>query len=145
MFKHSGDYETQITIDNVVHGKGREADFTAMPHAIFTEPQMSGVGKTEQELRDDDTEYVVGEQSIPGTPMGRAKKLDHGFVKVLAAPEGEILGCHMLGYEASTLIHEVVVAMRSAGGHVEDVTGIIHAHPALNKAVEYAFGDAASR
>ncbi|WP_340098889.1 dihydrolipoyl dehydrogenase [Salinibaculum salinum] len=142
MFKHSGDYETQVTIDNVVHGGNSEADFTAMPHAIFTEPQMSGVGKTEQELRDSDTEYVVGRQSLPETPMGRAKKLEHGFVKVLAAPDGEILGCHMLGYEASTMIHEVVVAMRSAGGTVDDVTGIIHAHPTLNKAVQYAFEDA---
>jgi dihydrolipoamide dehydrogenase len=100
---------------------------------------MSSVGKTEPELREEDAEYVVGRQSIPETPMGRDEKLDHGFVKVLAAPDGEILGCHILGYEASMMIHEVVVAMRSAGGHVEDVTGIIHAHPTLNKAVQYAF------
>jgi mycothione reductase len=141
MFKHSGDYETQVTVDNVVHGADSEADLAAMPHAIFTEPQMAGVGKTEGELRDSDTEYVVGRQSLPETPMGRAKKLDHGFVKVLAAPDGEILGCHMLGHEASTMIHEAVVAMRSAGGTVDDVTGVIHAHPALNKAVQYAFED----
>ncbi|MFC7074080.1 dihydrolipoyl dehydrogenase family protein [Halovenus rubra] len=141
MFKHSGDYETQVTIENVVNGGNRTADFDAMPHAIFTEPQMAGVGKTEQQLREDGTEYVVGRQSLPDTPMGRAKKLDEGFVKVLAAPDGEILGCHMLGYEASTMIHEVVVAMRSAGGTVGDVTNIIHAHPTLNKAVQYAFED----
>jgi mycothione reductase len=143
MFKHSGDYETQVTIENVVHGGTRTADFDAMPHAIFTEPQMSGVGKTETQLREAGTEYVVGRQSLPDTPMGRAKKLEEGFVKVLATPDGEILGCHMLGYEASTMIHEVVVAMRSASGTVSDVTGIIHAHPALNKAVQYAFEDVA--
>jgi mycothione reductase len=143
MFKHSGDYETQVTIDNVVHGRDRAADFTAMPHAIFTEPQMAGVGKTEDELRAEGREYVVGREDLPGTPMGRAKKLDDGFVKVLAAPDGEILGCHVLGYEASTMIHEVVVAMRAGSGHVTDVTDTIHAHPALNKVVEYAFGDVA--
>ena len=139
MFKHSGDYETGITVDNVVHGGDSETDFTAMPHAIFTEPQMAGVGKTEAEL--EGQEYLVGKQDLPGTPMGRAKKLDHGFVKVLAAPDGEILGCHILGYEASTMIHEAVVAMRSGSGHVSDITDTIHAHPALNKAVAYAFGD----
>ncbi|GAA3882494.1 hypothetical protein GCM10022627_39910 [Haloarcula argentinensis] len=53
--------------------------------------------------------------------MGRVKKLASGFVKVLAAPDGEILGCHMLGYEASTMIHEVVVAMRAGSGHVMDI------------------------
>jgi len=142
MFKHSGDYETQVTIENVVHGGTRVADFTAMPHAIFTEPQMAGVGKTEAELADAGREYVVGREELPGTPMGRAKKLDEGFVKVLAAPDGEILGCHMLGYEASTMLHEVVVAMRAGSGHVTDITDTIHAHPTLNKAVEYAFEDA---
>jgi len=142
MFKHSGDYETQVTIDNLVHGEDRAADFSAMPHAIFTEPQMAGVGKTEAQLQDEEREYVVGRTDLPGTPMGRAKKLDHGFVKALTAPDGEILGCHILGAEASTMIHEVVVAMRAGSGHVSDITDTIHAHPALNKAVEYAFGDA---
>ncbi len=141
MFKHSGDYETDCLVRTVVEDNPTPVDYTAMPHAIFTEPQIAGVGATEDELQD--RAYVVGRQSIPGTPMGRAKKLDHGFVKVLAAPDGEILGCHILGHEASVLLHEVVVAMRSAGGHVEDVAGTIHAHPTLNKAVEYAFQDAA--
>ena len=141
MFKHSGDYETEVTVENVVHDGDREADFTAMPHAIFTEPQMAGVGKTEAELDEEDREYVVGREELPETPMGRAKKLDDGFVKVLAAPDGEILGCHALGYEASTMIHEGVVAMRAGSGHVSDITDTIHAHPTLNKVVEYAFDD----
>jgi dihydrolipoamide dehydrogenase len=142
MFKHSGDYETEVTIENVVHGGNETADFTAMPHAIFTEPQIAGVGATEAELGDSDREYVVGRADLSGTPMGRAKKLDAGFAKVLAAPDGEILGCHILGAEASTMIHEVVVAMRSASGQVSDITDTIHAHPTINKVVEYAFDDA---
>jgi mycothione reductase len=141
MFKHSGDYETDVAVDNVVHGRDREVDFTAMPHAIFTEPQMAAVGKTEDELRETGREYVVGRADLPGTPMGRAKKLDEGFVKVLAAPDGEILGCHLFGYEATTMVHEVVVAMRAGSGRVSDITDTIHAHPTLNKVVEYAFED----
>ena len=145
MFKHSGDHETEVTVANVVHEEGATADFTAMPHAIFTEPQMAGVGKTEAELAEAGQEYVVGREELPSTPMGRAKKLDSGFVKVLAAPDGEILGCHMLGYEASTMIHEVVVAMRAGSGDVTDITETIHAHPTLNKVVEYAFEAATER
>jgi dihydrolipoamide dehydrogenase len=141
MFKHSGDYETEIAVGNVVHGRDRAADFTAMPHAIFTEPQMAGVGATEDELQEAGREYVVGREDLPGTPMGRAKKLDAGFVKVLAAPDGEILGCHILGHEASVLLHEAVVAMRAGSGTVSDITDTIHAHPTLNKVVEYAFDD----
>jgi len=141
MFKHAGDYETQFTIQNVVHRGSREADFAAMPHAIFTEPQMAGVGMTETKLQDAGREYVIGRAELPDTPMGRAKKLEEGFVKVLAAPDGEILGCHALGYEASTMIHEVVVAMRRGSGTVSDITETMHAHPTLNKVVEYAFRD----
>jgi len=101
--------------------------------------EIAVTAETEQALREAGTEYVVRRQSIPGMPLGRAKKLEEGFVKALAAPDGEILGCHIIGHEATTMIHEVVVAMRSAGGSVSDVTGSIHAHPTLNKAVEYAF------
>ncbi|WP_159903240.1 dihydrolipoyl dehydrogenase family protein [Salinirussus salinus] len=143
MFKHSGDHETEVTVANVVHEEGATVDFAAMPHAIFTEPQIAGVGRTEAELEEAGVDYEVGHQSLPETPMGRAKKLEEGFVKVLAAPDGEVLGCHILGYEASTMIHEVVVGMRRGEGTVEDIADTIHAHPTLNKAVEYAFDELA--
>jgi mycothione reductase len=140
MFKHSGDYEGEIVIDNVVHGKKRTADFTAMPHAIFTEPQIGAVGRTEAEL--DDAEYVVGRAELTDTAMARALKLDYGFAKVLADPETrEILGCHVLGHEASTLVHEVVPAIRY-GAAVDDLANtLIHAHPALNEVVLNACAD----
>lgn len=140
LFKHSGDYETRHTVANVVHGESRAIDLSAMPHTIFTEPQIAGVGATEEELNDEDTEFVVGRADYADSAMGRAKKIDHGFVKVLAAPDGEILGAHAIGYEASTLLHEAVFAMRT-GATVDDVAGAIHAHPTLSKVVEAAFQD----
>ena len=141
LFKHSGDYETRHTVANVVHGESRAIDLTAMPHTIFTEPQIAGVGATEEELDEQGAEYVVGRAEYADSAMGRAKKLEEGFVKVLAAPDGEILGAHAIGYEASTLLHEAVLAMRT-GATVEDVAGTIHAHPTLSKVVEAAFRDA---
>jgi len=140
LFKHSGDYETRHTVANVVDGEQREVDLSAMPHTIFTEPQIAGVGATEEDLGDEGTEYVVGRAEYGDSAMGRAKKLDHGFVKVLAAQDGEILGAHAIGYEASTLLHEAVLAMRT-GVTVEEVAGAIHAHPTLSKVVEAAFRD----
>jgi pyruvate/2-oxoglutarate dehydrogenase complex dihydrolipoamide dehydrogenase (E3) component len=68
-----------------------------------------------------------------GTPLSPA---------VLAAPDGEVLGCHLLGYEASTTVHEAVVGMRQ-GDAVADIADTIHAHPTLNKAVEAAFDELA--
>ena len=140
LFKHSGDYETRHTIANVVDGARRAVDLSAMPHTIFTEPQIAGVGQTEAQLADADIEYVVGRADYADSAMGRAKKLEHGFVKVLAAPSGEILGAHALGYEASSLLHEAVLAMRT-GATVDDVATTIHAHPTLSKVVEAAFQD----
>ena len=140
LFKHSGDHETRHTVANVVHEERRPLDLSAMPHAIFTEPQIAGVGATEDELDERGAAYRVGRAAYADSAMGRAKKLDHGFVKVLAAPDGELLGAHALGYEASTLLHEAVLAMR-AGLNVETVADTIHAHPTLSKVVEAAFQD----
>ncbi|MFA9427760.1 NAD(P)/FAD-dependent oxidoreductase [Natronorubrum sp. A-ect3] len=143
LFKHSGDYETRHVIDTVVHDDRRQLDLTAMPHTIFTEPQIAGVGATERELEDDGREYVVGRADYADSAMGRAKKLEDGFVKVLATPDGEILGCHIIGYEASMLIHEAVVAMRT-GASVDEVANTIHAHPTLGKVVESAFRESSN-
>ncbi len=142
MFKHTGDYETDVAVANVVHDAGRSVDLSASPHAIFTEPGIAGVGSTEDELAEEGIEYVVGRTDYADSAMGRAKKLDEGFLKVLAAPDGEILGAHAIGYEAHTLLHEAVLAARN-DLTVGDVAGTIHAHPTLSKIVESAFGDAA--
>ena len=142
MFKHSGDYEGELVIDNVVHDTGQRADFTAMPHAVFTEPQVGAVGATESALEADGTAYVVGRAEFTDTAMSRALKLDSGFAKVLADPEsGAILGCHIIGHEASMLIHEVAPAMRY-GATIDDLANtLIHAHPAMNKVVLKACRD----
>jgi mycothione reductase len=140
MFKHSGDYETDHVVANAVRGEGRELDLSAMPHTIFTEPQIAGVGATEAELEDSGTDYVVGRADYADSAMGRAKKLEDGFAKVLATPDGELLGCHVIGYEASTLLHEAVVAMRN-GVTVPELADTIHAHPTLNKVMLSAFRD----
>jgi mycothione reductase len=141
MFKHSGDYEGEVMIDNVAREAGREADFSVLPHAVFTEPQIGAVGRTEAELDEDGIEYVVGRADFTDTAMARALKLNQGFAKVLAGPDGEILGCHLIGREASMLVHEVTPAMHY-GATVFDLSNtLIHAHPALNKVVMQACTD----
>jgi mycothione reductase len=142
MFKHSGDYEGEVVIDNVAREKNRTADFTGLPHAIFTEPQIGAVGSTETELADSDREYVVGRAEYTDTAMSRALKLDHGFVKVLADSDTtEILGCHIIGHEASMLIHEVTPAVRYGITAADLANTLIHAHPAMNKVVMKACED----
>lgn len=142
MFKHGGDYEGEVVIDNVAHGDHREATFSGMPHAIFTEPQIGAVGQTETQLEEAGREYVVGRADYTDAAMARALKLDQGFVKVLAdTTTQEVLGCHILGHEASMLIHEVAPAVRHGLTTDELADTVMHAHPALNKVVMKACQD----
>lgn len=142
MFKHSANYEAEIVYHNLFGDHKHEVDYTAMPHAIFSHPQVAGVGATEQELEEEDQEYVKGVYEYEHTGMGAALKEDGSFVKVLVDPEtAEILGCHIIGHEASTLIHEVLVAMKAGSGTVHDITETIHIHPALNEVVQRAFSN----
>ncbi|MFB6086159.1 MAG: NAD(P)/FAD-dependent oxidoreductase [Halodesulfurarchaeum sp.] len=143
-FKHAGDFETRHAIDAIVHEEREPVDYTAMPHAVFAEPQIGGVGDTQQALESETRDFVLGRARFEDTAMGRAKGLE-GLAKVLAAPDGEILGVHVLGHEASSLIHEAVIAMRDGSGTVWDIADAIHAHPTLSKVVEAAFRDAAAQ
>ncbi len=138
MFKHSANLEAKYAFRNSFSGNEHELDGYAMPHAVFTHPQIAGVGKTEQELEEEDAKYVSAKYDYSDTGMGMAMKAE-GFVKVLADADGEILGCHIIGPQASTLIHEVLVAMRAGNSNVEDIQDTIHIHPALNEVVQRAF------
>lgn len=78
------------------------------------------------------------------TARGDAMKAD-GFVKVLIDLEGEILGCHIIGPDSSTLIQEVVVAMEAGSGTVQNIRNAVHVHPALPEVVQRAFSGQFSR
>lgn len=142
MFKHSANLEAQYVYINALTEHKHKIDYTAMPHAIFSNPQVAGVGKTEQELENKGKKYLKGIYEYKDTAMGSALKEEDGFVKVLINPEnGKILGCHILGSHASILIHEVVVAMKSGSGTVKDIRNSVHIHPALNEVVQRAFSN----
>lgn len=145
MFKHTGDYETDVMIDNLLDGAEHEVDYTAVGHAVFTKPQVGATGKTESQLEEEGLEYVVGTQRFEDTIMaGRAHKEKYGVAKILAAPDGELLGAHVIGKGASDLVHEAMVAKR-LGGTVQELAEMIYVHPTLSKAMKSAFEDAASK
>ena len=141
LFKHSANLEASYVIYNMFNPDAKKAvDYTAMPHAVFSAPQIAGVGATEQELKAKGVDYAVGKHYFIKTGMGRALKDDTGFVKLLADKQtGKILGCHIMGTDASTLIHEVIVAMKAAGARISAITDSVHIHPALSEVVQRAF------
>jgi dihydrolipoamide dehydrogenase len=141
LFKHSANLEAQYVSYNLFAEKPIPVDYTAMPHAVFSYPQIAGVGYTEQQLKEEKKQYLVGRYMYKDSGMGTAMEEKHGFVKFLADGEGKILGCHIMGPEASTLIHEVLVSMKRGSGTLNDIIRTVHIHPALSEVVERAAGE----
>ena len=109
-----------------------------MPFAVFASPEVAGVGASEADLEAEGREYATNTYRYEDTARGDAMQAE-GFVKVLIDLEGEILGCHLIGPDASTLIQEVVVAMNAGSGTVRDIRDAVHIHPALPEVVQRAF------
>lgn len=138
LFKHSANMESEYVYSNCWEGKRLKVNYLAMPHAIFSSPQIAGVGATEEELRGKKKSYRVGKYYYKNTGMGEALKEREGFVKIMVDPHTrKILGCHIIGPEASTLIHEVIIAMR-ANLKVDALVDAVHVHPALSEVVQRA-------
>lgn len=137
LFKHSANHEAQYALHNMMSDNKVPVDYTGMPHAVFSSPQVAGVGHTEQGLKASKIPYQKATYQYINTAMGEAIEDRDGFVKLLATPQGKILGCHIMGTHASILIHEVLVAIK-LGASVEEIARTIHIHPALSEVVARA-------
>jgi mycothione reductase len=139
-YRHNANLEAQYAFSNILHpDKKIPVNYTAMPHAIFSSPQVASVGFTEQELREKRVEYAKSIYPYAQTAMGETIEDNDGFVKFLIDKgSGKILGCHILGTDASILIHEVLVSMRAGTGAISDIQRTVHIHPALSEVVSRA-------
>ncbi len=138
LFKHSANLEAQYVYNNAILNKKLPIDYSAMPHAIFSSPQIAGVGLREQDLKQRKIDYAVGRYQFINSGMGIAMQDNDGFVKIFADRKTrKILGCHILGTDASTLIHEVIVAMKN-NLNVDAISSSVHVHPALSEVVQRA-------
>jgi dihydrolipoamide dehydrogenase len=116
-------------------------DYKAVPACIYTEPEVAGVGLTEQEARDKGYEVKVGKFEFRNLGKALAINQNDGFVKVVAENKyGEILGVHIIGPHATDLIAEAVVSIQLENT-VEELMRTIHAHPTLSEAIGQANED----
>ena len=140
-FRHSANLEAQYAFYNIVNSKKKiKVDYSAMPHAIFSSPQVAGVGYKEQELKaSGKMDYHKSIYRYIDTAMGKALEDTEGFVKFLVSKKDrKILGCHIIGSQASILIHEVLVAIKSGDGTIDNISKTVHVHPALSEVVSRA-------
>lgn len=137
MLAHKAE-EEGIAVAEILAGQAGHVNYDVIPSVIYTAPEVASVGRTEEELKEAGIAYRAGK--FPFTANGRAKvnRTTEGFVKVLAE-EGtdRVLGVHIIGADAGTMIAEAAVLMEF-GGSAEDLARTCHAHPTLNEAVKEA-------
>lgn len=141
LLKHSANLEAAYVAHNIFNPENRVAvDYHAMPHAVFASPQVASVGLTERQAREQGLPYVASTYRYYDTAYGSSIEDRDGFVKAMAQREtGEILGCHIIGSEASILLQEVANAMRMRLT-ADAITQSIYVHPALPEVVQRSFG-----
>ena len=137
MLAHKAE-EEGVAVAEILAGQAGHVNYEVIPSVIYTAPEVASVGKTEEELKEAGVAYRVGK--FPFTANGRAKvnRTTEGFVKVLAEEATDrVLGVHIIGADAGTMIAEAAVLMEF-GGSAEDLARTCHAHPTLNEAVKEA-------
>ncbi|MEO5904992.1 MAG: dihydrolipoyl dehydrogenase [Gemmatimonadaceae bacterium] len=130
--------EEGVVAAEVIAGHHARMDYKSMPSVVYTWPEIATVGLAEHEVKASGREYKVGK--FPFSANGRARTMAEtsGFVKFIAdAKTDELLGCHIIGANASDLIQEVVLAFEYRGSS-EDIGITVHSHPTLSETVKEA-------
>jgi dihydrolipoamide dehydrogenase len=137
MLAHKAEDEG-VAVAEIIAGQAGHVSYDVIPGVEYTTPEVSAVGKTEEELKQAGVTYTVGK--FPFTANGRSKvnQTTDGFVKILAdAKTDRVLGVHIIGREAGEMIHEACVLMEF-GGSAEDLARTCHAHPTRSEAIKEA-------
>jgi len=137
MLAHKAEDEG-VAVAEIIAGQAGHVNYDVIPGVVYTTPEVSAVGKTEEELKQAGVTYTVGK--FPFTANGRSKvnQTTDGFVKILAdAKTDRVLGVHIIGREAGEMIHEACVLMEF-GGSAEDLARTCHAHPTRSEAIKEA-------
>ncbi|HTO83435.1 MAG TPA: dihydrolipoyl dehydrogenase [Methylomirabilota bacterium] len=137
MLAHKAE-EEGVAVAEILAGQAGHVNYETVPGIVYTWPEVAAVGKTEDELKAAGIAYKLGKFPFTANSRARCNADTDGFVKILAdAKTDRVLGAHVIGPEAGTIIHECVMAMEF-GGSAEDVARAFHGHPTLNEAVKEA-------
>ena len=137
MLAHKGEEEAVAAVE-IMSGMAGHVSYNLIPSVVYTWPEVASVGATEEELKKSGINYKIGK--FPFLANSRAKSVctTDGMVKILAdSATDRVLGAHIIGPDAGTLIAEIVAYMEF-GGAAEDIARTCHAHPTLNEAIREA-------
>jgi len=137
MLAHKASEDGIACVESIAGQKGH-VNWDLVPSIIYTQPEVAWVGKTEEQLKAQGIAYKVGKYPFTADPRSRANGTTEGFAKVLAdKATDEVLGVHIIGAEAGTMIAEAVMAMEFKAS-AEDIGRVCHAHPTVNEALKEA-------
>jgi len=142
LFKHKANYDTTIVYYNAVLKRKVPVDYHAVPHAVFTDPEIASVGLRETEAVEmyGEAEVRIGLERYQDTAKGQAMAVKDYFVKVIVQRENlKILGAHIIGPQASVLIQEIINLMYTQDQSARPLLDAMHIHPALSEVVQRAF------
>jgi dihydrolipoamide dehydrogenase len=137
MLAHKAEEEGVAAVEFMA-GQKPHVNYDAIPAVVYTWPEVASVGKTEEELKAAGVDYKVGKFPFTANARARSNGDTEGLVKMLAdAKTDRLLGCHIIGPDAGTMIAEIALAIEF-GASSEDIARTCHAHPTLNEAVKEA-------
>ena len=137
MLAHKAE-EDGVAAVEMMAGHAGHVDYELVPGIVYTAPEVATLGKSEDELKEAGIAYRKGSFPFSANSRARAQGHSDGFVKILADAENDrVLGVHIIGHEAGTIIHECATAM-AFGASSEDIARTCHGHPTLNEAVKEA-------
>ena len=142
LFKHVGNYESGIVYLNAILKEKVKVDYHAIPHVVFSYPEIAGVGMGEQKAVEKywKDRVVIGLKFYEDTAKGRAMEIKDYFVKVtLYGEEEKILGAHIIGSHASILIHQIIPLMYTKSRSTEPIMRGMDIHPSLSEVITRAF------
>ena len=133
MLQHAASYEVQYVRERLLKGRTGPIDARQIAHAVFSHPEVASVGLTEEELKAAGTPYVSVHQDWLASARAMSTRLDYPRTKLLVSPEDySILGCHLVGPESSTLLHQVLMLIHLKND-VRELIKLIYIHPGLNE------------
>lgn len=137
MLAHKAEDEGVFVAERIA-GQRPHINYDAIPAVVYTSPEVASVGKTEDDLKEAGVDYKAGKFPFSANSRARATGNTDGFVKVLAdAKTDRLLGVHIIGEDAGTIIAEAALAIEF-GASSEDLARTCHAHPTLEEAVKEA-------
>eukprot|EP01029_Cantina_marsupialis_P010030 TRINITY_DN229_c0_g1_i5.p1 TRINITY_DN229_c0_g1~~TRINITY_DN229_c0_g1_i5.p1 ORF type:complete len:453 (-),score=59.91 TRINITY_DN229_c0_g1_i5:479-1837(-) len=135
MLQHAAAYEINHLYKYLLEDEKKPLEFKYMPHAVFTHPEIASVGLTEKQAKENKIDFVVSKTPWLASARAQSKKIKYPFTKFIVDKTNyKILGCHMIGPESSTMIHQVLTVMH-INNDIRHLKEMLYIHPALSESL----------